>query len=68
MGYDLLVVGAGFAGSIIAERAASQLDKKVLVVERRPHIAGNAYDYLDEHGVRISQYGGHIFHTNAESS
>ena len=65
MRYDYLVVGAGFAGSVVAERLASQLGKKVLVIDRRPHIAGNAYDHLDEAGVLIHKYGPHIFHTNA---
>jgi UDP-galactopyranose mutase len=64
--YDYLVVGAGFAGSVIAERLASQHDAKVLVIDRRPHIAGNAYDKLDEAGVLIHQYGPHIFHTNSD--
>jgi UDP-galactopyranose mutase len=64
--YDYLVVGAGFAGSVIAERLASQHDARVLVVDRRPHIAGNAYDVLDEAGVLIHQYGPHIFHTNSD--
>ena len=64
--YDYLVVGAGFAGSVIAERLASQHDARVLVVDRRPHIAGNAFDVLDEAGVLIHQYGPHIFHTNSD--
>ena len=64
--YDYLVVGAGFAGSVIAERLASQHDAKVLVIDRRPHIAGNAFDHLDEGGVLIHQYGPHIFHTNSD--
>jgi UDP-galactopyranose mutase len=64
--YDYLVVGAGFAGSVIAERLASQHDAKVLVIDRRPHIAGNAYDRLDEAGILIHQYGPHIFHTNSD--
>jgi UDP-galactopyranose mutase len=63
--YDYLVVGAGFAGSVIAERLASQHDARVLVVDRRPHVGGNAYDHLDEAGVLIHQYGPHIFHTNS---
>jgi UDP-galactopyranose mutase len=63
--YDVMVVGAGFAGSVMAERLASS-GKKVLVVDRRPHIAGNAYDRLDEAGVLIHQYGPHIFHTNSD--
>ncbi|HEY0112498.1 MAG TPA: UDP-galactopyranose mutase [Allosphingosinicella sp.] len=64
--YDYLVVGAGFAGSVIAERLASQHDAHVLVIDRRPHVAGNAYDVLDEAGVLIHQYGPHIFHTNSD--
>jgi UDP-galactopyranose mutase len=62
---DVLVVGAGFAGSILAERLATQCDQRVLVIDTREHIAGNAYDYLDEHGVLVHRYGPHIFHTNA---
>jgi UDP-galactopyranose mutase len=64
--YDYLVVGAGFAGSVIAERLASQHDARVLVVDRRTHVGGNAYDHLDEAGVLIHQYGPHIFHTNSD--
>ncbi len=64
-GYDVMVVGAGFAGAVMAERLASQLDKKVLVVDRRPHVGGNAYDLLDDAGLLIHQYGPHIFHTNS---
>jgi UDP-galactopyranose mutase len=64
--YDYLVVGAGFAGSVLAERLASQHDARVLVLDKRPHIAGNAYDHLDEAGVLIHQYGPHIFHTNSD--
>lgn len=64
--FDYLVVGAGFAGSVVAERMARGFGKKVLVVDRRPHIAGNAYDCLDDHGVLIHRYGPHIFHTNSE--
>jgi UDP-galactopyranose mutase len=64
--YDYLVVGAGFAGSVLAERLATQHDAKVLVIDRRPHIAGNAFDHEDEAGVLIHQYGPHIFHTNSD--
>lgn len=65
-GYDYLVVGAGFAGAVLAERLARAAGKRVLVVDRRDHIAGNAYDYYDEHGVLVHKYGPHIFHTNSE--
>jgi UDP-galactopyranose mutase len=64
--YDALVVGAGFAGAVMAERLTNDLGLRVLVVDRRPHIAGNAYDSVDEHGVLIHNYGAHIFHTNAD--
>ena len=61
--FDYLIVGAGFAGSVLAERLASQLGKTVLLCDKRPHIAGNAYDHLDEAGVLVHKYGPHIFHT-----
>jgi UDP-galactopyranose mutase len=64
--YDYLVVGAGFAGSVLAERLAAGLNQRVLVVDRRPHIGGNAYDHYNEHGVLVHRYGPHIFHTNAD--
>jgi UDP-galactopyranose mutase len=67
MKFDWLIVGAGFTGAVLAERIASQLDQKVLVVDRRDHIGGNAYDYYDEHGILVHKYGAHIFHTNSES-
>jgi UDP-galactopyranose mutase len=63
--FDYLIVGAGFAGSVLAERLASQLDKKVLLLDRRNHIGGNAYDHYDEHGLLVHKYGPHIFHTNS---
>nr|WP_199914054.1 UDP-galactopyranose mutase [Xanthomonas fragariae] len=63
---DCRVVGAGFAGSVLAERLATGLGKRVLVVDRRPHIGGNAYDFHDDAGVLIHRYGPHIFHTNAQ--
>src|SRR6476659_6102349 len=62
--FDYLIVGAGFAGSVVAERLASQLHKKVLIVDRRPHIGGNAYDHYDDAGILVHKYGPHIFHTN----
>ena len=63
--YDFLVVGAGLAGSTIAERLASQLEANVLVIDKRPHLAGNTYDPLDASGLRYHAYGPHVFHTNA---
>ena len=65
--FDYLVVGAGFAGSVLAERLASELGKKVLIVDKRDHIAGNAYDHYDASGILVHKYGPHIFHTNSES-
>ncbi|GAB1370872.1 UDP-galactopyranose mutase [Candidatus Kapaibacterium sp.] len=66
MKFDYLIVGAGYAGAILAERIASQLDKKVIIVEKRNHIAGNAFDYYDENGVLVHKYGPHIFHTSSK--
>ena len=64
--YDYLIVGAGFAGSVLAERLASQHEARVLLIDRRPHIGGNAYDELDEAGILYHKYGPHIFHTNSD--
>ena len=63
--FDYLIVGAGFAGSVLAERLAADAGKKVLLLDRRPHIGGNAYDCYNEHGLLYHQYGPHIFHTNS---
>jgi len=63
--FDYLIVGAGFAGSVLAERLARGAGKKVLLVDRRPHIGGNAYDCYDDAGLLIHRYGPHIFHTNS---
>jgi UDP-galactopyranose mutase len=64
-GFDYLIVGAGFAGSVLAERLAHELDARILIIDKRPHIGGNAYDRFDDHGVLIHPYGPHIFHTNS---
>ncbi len=63
--FDYLIVGAGFAGSVLAERLANLDNKKVLLVDIRPHIGGNAYDFYDDAGILIHKYGPHIFHTNS---
>lgn len=63
--FDALVVGAGFAGAVMAERLASQAGQRVLVVERRSHVGGNAYDEHNEAGLLVHPYGPHIFHTNS---
>jgi UDP-galactopyranose mutase len=63
--YDYLIVGAGFAGSVLAERLARVAHQRVLIIDKRPHIGGNAYDYYNEHGVLVHLYGPHIFHTNS---
>ena len=65
-GFDYLIVGAGFAGSVVADRLARELGQRVLIVDKRPHIGGNAYDRHDEAGVLIHPYGPHIFHTNSQ--
>jgi UDP-galactopyranose mutase len=65
VGHDVLVVGAGFAGSVLAERLASA-GRSVLVIDRRPHIGGNAYDETNEAGILVHRYGPHIFHTNSD--
>ena len=62
--YDAIVIGAGFAGSVMARELAERGGKKVLIIEQRDHVGGNAYDRLDDAGVLIHQYGPHIFHTN----
>ena len=64
-GLDTLIVGAGFAGSVLAERLASVLGQRVLIVDKRSHIGGNAYDRYDDAGVLMHSYGPHIFHTNS---
>jgi UDP-galactopyranose mutase len=63
--FDYLIVGAGYAGSVLAERLASDAGKQVLLVDRRPHIAGNAYDHYNDAGILVHKYGPHIFHTNS---
>jgi len=62
--FNYIIVGAGLAGAVMAERIANILDEKVLVIERRNHIGGNCYDEIDKTGIIIHKYGPHIFHTN----
>jgi UDP-galactopyranose mutase len=64
--YDYLIVGAGFAGSVLAERLAAGSKKRVLIIDKRNHIGGNAYDHYNEDGILIHKYGPHIFHTNSD--
>lgn len=66
MQFDWLVVGAGLSGATLAERIATQMGQRALVIDRRPHVAGNAYDEADESGIRVHRYGAHIFHTNSQ--
>ena len=61
-----LIVGAGFSGSVIANLIANILNEKVLIIDKKDHIAGNCYDYRDNNGIMIHKYGSHIFHTNSE--
>ena len=63
--FDYLIAGAGFAGCVLAERLATQLGKKVVICDKRPHVGGNAYDHYDDAGVLVHKYGPHIFHTAA---
>lgn len=64
--YNYVVIGAGFAGLVIAERIANILDEEILIIEKRNHIGGNCYDYHDENGILVHKYGPHIFHTDFE--
>jgi UDP-galactopyranose mutase len=66
MKVDWLIVGAGFTGCTLAERIATQLNQKVLLIDRRPHTGGNAYDHYDRNGILVHKYGPHIFHTNSK--
>ena len=67
MDVDYLIVGCGFSGAVIAERLASIYNKKILIIDKRDHIGGNCYDYIDsETNIRVSKYGAHLFHTNDE--
>jgi UDP-galactopyranose mutase len=63
--FDYLIVGAGFAGCVLAERLASQSSKKILIIDTRNHIGGNAYDHYNDAGILVHKYGPHIFHTNS---
>ncbi len=63
MAYDYIIVGAGMAGCVMAERLARELQQKVLLIDRRPHIGGNTYDFVNEHGHIVQKYGPHILHT-----
>ncbi len=64
--FDYLIVGAGLAGSVLAERLANECNKKVLIIDKRDHIAGNTYDFYNNDGILVHKYGPHIFHTNSE--
>lgn len=64
--FDFLIVGAGFAGSVLAERLASQANKKILIIDKRNHIGGNAYDHYNNDGILVHKHGPHIFHTNSK--
>ena len=64
--FNYLIIGSGFAGSVIAERIANILNRKVLVIEKRNHIGGNCYDYKDENNILVHKYGPHLFHTDSK--
>jgi len=61
--YDYIIVGCGFSGAVLAERLANE-QNKILIIDKRNHIAGNMYDYYDHNGVLVHHYGPHLFHTN----
>ena len=63
--YDYLIAGAGFAGAVLAERLANVMGKRVLLVDKRDHVGGNTFDYIDDAGILVHKYGPHIFHTNS---
>ncbi|MBT3184971.1 MAG: NAD(P)-binding protein, partial [Nitrospina sp.] len=65
MKYNYLIVGAGFTGAVIAREIAEKCNESVLVIDRRNHISGNAFDQNDKNGILIHEYGPHIFHTNS---
>jgi UDP-galactopyranose mutase len=65
--YDVLIIGCGLSGIVIAERMANELNKKVLIIDKRDHIGGNVYDYIDpETNILMNKYGAHLFHTNSD--
>src|SRR5690606_41989940 len=64
-GFDCLIVGAGFAGSVLAERLAADSNQRALLIDRRPHVGGNAFDHYNDDGILVHRYGPHVFHTNA---
>lgn len=64
--FDYVIVGAGFSGSVVAAQMARNFGKRVMLLDRRNHIGGNAYDHHDQHGVLVHKYGPHIFHTNSK--
>ncbi|WLD94942.1 UDP-galactopyranose mutase [Alkalihalobacillus sp. AL-G] len=66
MKVDWLVIGAGFSGCVLAERIAKELDQKVMIIEKRDHIGGNAYDCYDANDILVHKYGPHLFHTNSK--
>ena len=64
--YDVVIVGCGLAGSVLARLFAEEKNKKVLILERRKHIGGNIYDFTDRYGIKVQKYGPHVFHTNSD--
>lgn len=63
--FDYLIVGAGLAGAVLAERLATQAGKKIILIDKRNHVGGNTFDYFNEEGILVHKYGPHIFHTNS---
>src|SRR5438067_4002080 len=63
--FDYLIVGAGYAGSVVAAQMSSNFGKSVMLIDRRSHVGGNAYDHYNQAGILVHKYGPHIFHTNS---
>lgn len=66
--FDYIIVGSGLSGAIIARKLAEEKGKKILILEKRNHVAGNTFDFDDEHGIKVQKYGPHVFHTNSDEA
>ena len=65
--YDFLIVGCGLSGAVVAEQLATRCGKRSLIIDKRPHIGGNCYDFRNQFGILMNKYGAHLFHTNYEN-
>jgi len=64
--FDVLIVGAGLSGCVLGERLAKYKNMRVLIIDKRDHIGGNCYDFVDENGILMNKYGAHLFHTDSD--